>query len=60
MNVKGMFMDDELDIVESTIIKLIDKGLTKTEISKILGFDIQQALNELIYKGYINPDMTRR
>ena len=53
-------MDDELDIVESTVIKLIEHGLTKTEISRILGFDIQMAINELIYKGYINPDMSRR
>ena len=51
---------DNLDIVELTILKLIDYGLTKTEISKILGFDIQRALNELIYKGYIGPDMSRR
>ena len=53
-------MQEELDIVESTIIKLIDKGLTKKEISKILGFCIQRVLNELIYKGYINPDLSRR
>ena len=53
-------MYEELDIVEATIMKLIDNGLTKTEITRILGFDIQRALNELIYKGYINPDMSRR
>ena len=51
---------NNLDIVEITIIKLIDYGLTKTEISKILGFDIQIAINELIYKGLLNPDMSRR
>ena len=60
MNVLEEAMYDELDIVESTIIKLIEQGLTKTDISKMLGFDIQQAINELIYKGYINPDMSRR
>lgn len=51
---------DRLDIVEQTTIKLLQEGYAIPEISKLLGLNLSQVIEELSYKRILNPDATFR
>ena len=44
------------DLVEETVIKLLTKGHSITNISKLLGFDITICKINLEHKGVLYPD----
>jgi len=49
-----------LNIVESTILKLLAEKCTRPEIAEILDFDPAVALSSLIEKGYLYTDLKIR
>ena len=46
----------DINIVEKTILLLLDKGCSQAAISEMLGFDAGYVITELAYKGILYPD----
>ena len=51
---------NNLDIVEKTTLQLLRDGHTITDISQMLGLHMYPIVDELAYKGILNPDYTFR
>ena len=51
---------DNLDIVEITMLRLLDAGYSRASASEIMGFDTGYVISVLVDKGVLNPDTTFR
>ena len=50
----------DINIVEKTILLLLDEGCSQAAISEMLGFDAGYVIAELAYKGVLYPDASFR
>jgi len=48
----------DLDIVEQTVIEMLNDGHSRGEISQQLGLNVKPIIEELVYKNILNPDAT--
>ena len=49
-----------IDVVEITILKLLEQNLNRHEIAEILDFDPALAFSALVEKGYLYSDLKIR
>jgi len=47
-----------LNILESTVLGMLNEGYSQGEISQQLGLNMKPIIEELVYKKILNPDAT--